>query len=71
MYAGNDDFTEKRRKAFEDAAVLYKYLFTGKDESGVLFYKSSKYIFEYIEKPLRKMAEEQARIIYNTKFKII
>ena len=71
MYAGNDVLTEKRRKAFEDASVIDKYIFTGKDASGVLFYKSSKYIFEYFVKSLRKKAEEKAKIIYNTNFKII
>ena len=63
MYAGNDVLTEKRRKAFEDASVIDKYLFTGKDASGVLFYKSSKYIFEYFVKSLRKKAEGKAKII--------
>lgn len=64
-----DELTEARLKAFNDAEIIYTYLFTGKDESKSMFYKTSKKVFNDIIKPLRKMAKEQAQIICNTKFK--
>lgn len=69
--ADKDEMMRVRRKVFDDTAIINKYLFTGKDESGTLFYETSKILFRNIIKPLRKAAEEQARILYNTKFKII
>ena len=69
--ADKDEMMRVRRKVFDDTAIINKYLFTGKDESGTLFYETLKILFRNIIKPLRKAAEEQARILYNTKFKII
>lgn len=68
--AEKDELTKERLKMINDAAILSNYLFTGKDESKSMFYKTSKTVLNNIIKPLRKMAEEQAQIIYNTKFKI-
>ncbi|MBO5465924.1 MAG: hypothetical protein J6A02_00610 [Prevotella sp.] len=56
-----DELMKARLKAFNDADILNKYLFTGKNEYERLFYKTSKMMFDKIVVPIRKEAEEQAK----------
>ena len=56
-----DELMKARLKAFNDADIVNKYLFTGKNEYERLFYNTSKLLFDIIAVPLRKEVEEQTK----------